>query len=827
MSYFKLALRLLWRDARSGELTILLMALIIAVTSSTAISLFSDRLQGTMNQQAADFMAADLLITSPTKVANAWLEKAQQLNLKAANGAEFSTMLIENDQLLLSSLKAVSQHYPLRGYLKTRQADYQDEQKVYSGPKVGKVWVDQRVLTSLNLSIGEPLQVGELSLTISRILSYEPDKSGTFYSLSPRVMIHTDDLVKTAILQAGSRVQYLFQFSGEEAAIKQFSAWLDGKLSPSQRLLDVHDNRPEIGAALERAERYLGLSSILVILIAGVAIAMAARRYTERHFNATAILRCLGCQQNQVLSLYGIQILVVGLVGSSIGCLLGWFAQYGLFYLLADLLPSTIASASLLALIIGFITGLVTLLGFALPPLLRLKKVSPLRVLRRELEPLSSSAWLVYGLAASIIAGMVWYFTQDLILSLIIIGVGFVTLSVLAGLIIVILIAVKRFLPRLNLSWRLGVQELVREPKANVGQILAFSITLLAMLLSFTVRNDLLKDWQNQLPVNAANYFAINIFPEQVADLRLLFKQKDIPTGEFYPVVRGRLISVNDQLAKQIVTKDSVGERSIQRDLSLTWSSRLPEGNEIIAGNWQAVQSSHQVSIEQELAESLNASVGDKLGFTIRQKDFTAVISSIRKVQWDNMKPNFYLIFSSGTLDSYPSTFITSFYLSEKNKPALNQLLKEYPSMTVLEVEMLLKQFEKILAQLTQAIDYLLLFALLAGISVLFASIYASLDARVHTGALLRTLGANRKLLKKSQFIEFATLGFIASLLAIIAKELISYFLYQHVFHLSYQANYWVWLVMPVMVSISLGFAGMRGLKRVITSSPVQVLRDL
>jgi len=827
MTYFKLALRLLWRDARSGELTILLLALVIAVTSSTAISLFSDRLQGTMNQQAADFMAADLLITGPTKISHDWLEKARQLNLKAANGAEFSTVLIENEQLLLSSLKAVSQHYPLRGYLKTRQADYQDEQRVYSGPVVGEVWVDQRVLTSLGVNIGEPLQVGELSLTISRILSYEPDKSGTFYSLSPRVMMHIDDLAKTAILQAGSRVQYLFQFSGEEADIKQFTAWLDGKLSASQRLLDVHDNRPEIGAALERAERYLGLSSILVILIAGVAIAMAARRYTERHFNATAILRCLGCQQNQVLSLYGIQILVVGLVGSSIGCLLGWFAQYGLFYLLADLLPSTIASASLLALVIGFITGLVTLLGFALPPLLRLKKVSPLRVLRRELEPLSSSAWLVYGLAASIVAGMVWYFTQDLKLSLIIIGVGFVTLGVLAGLIVLVLLAVKTFLPKLTLSWRLGIQELVREPKANIGQILAFSITLLAMLLSFTVRNDLLKDWQNQLPANAANYFAINIFPDQVADLKLLFKQKSIPTGEFYPVVRGRLISVNNQLAKEIVAKDSVGERSIQRDLSLTWSSNLPEGNEIIAGSWQLEQASYQVSIEQELAESLHAKVGDKLGFTIRQKDFTAVISSIRKVQWDNMKPNFYLIFSPGTLDSYPSTLITSFYLSKENKPALNQLVKQYPSMTVLEVEMLLKQFEKILTQLSQAIDYLLLFALLAGISVLFASIYSTLDSRMYSGALLRTLGSSRKLLKKSQFIEFATLGLIASLLAIIAKEFVSYFLYQQVLHMPYQVNYWVWVVMPTTVSICLGFAGMFGLRRVLTSSPVQVLRNL
>ena len=339
MSRLSLALRLLIRDGRSGELTILVLALIIAVTSSTAISLFTDRLQRTLTHQAAEFLAADLVIASPTELPSSWLEKANQLKLQRSNTAEFSSVLIENDELLLAGIKAVSEHYPLRGYLKNTVSDYTNEQTVYAGPEPGTAWVEQRVLSSLKLAIDDPLQVGEIKLRITRIITYEPDKRGNLYSLSPRVMIHTNDLPRTGILQPGSHVHYFFQFTGDEASLKQFNNWSKKLLNPSQRLMDIQEDRPEIGSALKRAERYLGLSSIVVILIAGVAIAMATRRYTERHFNATAILRCLGCKQSEILFLYSIQILIMGIAASLFGCLLGWLAQKGLFYLLATLLP--------------------------------------------------------------------------------------------------------------------------------------------------------------------------------------------------------------------------------------------------------------------------------------------------------------------------------------------------------------------------------------------------------------------------------------------------------------------------------------------------------
>ncbi len=517
MSRFNLALRLLWRDSRSGELTILILALIIAVTSSTAIALFSDRLQRTMTNQTAEFLAADLVIASPAPVPAEWLTKAMQLNLTQARTAEFSSVLIEHDELLLAGVKAVSAAYPLRGFLKTTTTDYSTETITQNGPEKGTAWLEKRILSALKLKLGDQLTVGEKQLTISNIITYEPDKKGDFYSFSPRVMINEGDLEATGIVQPGSHVHYNFQFTGETKALTEFKQWIKPQLNPSQRIMDIHEDRPELGSALDRAERYLGLSSTLVILISGVAIAMATRRYTERHFNATALLRCLGCKQNEILWLYSSQFIVLGVLASAIGCLLGWFAQEALFHLLRGLLPQHVASPGLLAVFFGFIIGMAVLLGFALPPLLRLKQVSPLRVLRRELEPLPSSAWLIYGLSIGIIGLLIWKYTDDIKMTATILGVGLMTLLALGLLIYGLLNLTCKLLPSMSLIWRFGLQGLLRNSRVSVSQILAFSITLVAMVLSFTVRTDLIDNWQKQLPDNAPNHFALNIFPDQQA----------------------------------------------------------------------------------------------------------------------------------------------------------------------------------------------------------------------------------------------------------------------------------------------------------------------
>ncbi|MFI3158503.1 MAG: FtsX-like permease family protein [Methylococcaceae bacterium] len=826
MTRFNLALRLLWRDSRSGELTILILALIIAVTSSTAIALFADRLQRTMVIQAAEFLAADLVISSPATVPAEWLSKASQLNLAQAHTVEFSSVLIEHDELLLAGIKAVSSTYPLRGFLKTTRSAA-SETVEHSGPKPGTAWVDRRILSALKLNLGDALHVGEKQLTISHIITYEPDKRGDFYSFSPRVMMNADDLQATGVLQPGSRMHYFFQFSGEAKALNEFKHWIKPQLNPSQRIMDIHEDRPELGSALERAERYLGLSSIIVILISGVAIAMATRRYTERHFNATAILRCLGCKQNEILRLYGSQFVVLGLLASAVGCLLGWFAQQALFHLLRSLLPQQVADPGLLAVFFGFIIGMAVLLGFALPPLLRLKKVSPLRVLRRELEPLPSSAWLIYGLAIGIIGVLIWRYTDDLKMTAIIIGVGLSALLILGLLVYALLRFSRRLLPYLGLTWRFGLQGLLKNSRGSVSQILAFSITLVAMVLSFTVRTDLLDDWRKQLPENAPNYFALNIFPDQQQSFRQDLQRQQISGTQFYPVVRGRLVAINNTPVQQIVSKDSQGENATHRELSLTWTKELPAENKIIAGSWWGDTQAGQVSVEQKLAKSLKIKTGDLLNFTVGSQQFTAAVSNIRELQWDTMKPNFYMIFSPGTLEAFPSTFITSFYVPESQKDFLNALIKKYPSTTLLEVDLILRQFKTILAQLTAAINYLLYFALMAGFTVLFAAVYATLDSRIHEGALMRTLGANRAFLTKTHIIEFSLLGLISGLLAVVISEAILYALYSYVMHIEFRVNFYLWLYVPLTGALFVGLAGCWGVRNVVNKSPLQVLREL
>jgi putative ABC transport system permease protein len=827
MNQFNLAFRLLSRDRRSGELSILILALIIAVTSSSAISLFADRLHRTMSTQAAEFLAADLVITTPELIPDHWLTKANKLNLEQARTAEFSTVLIENDELLLAGVKAVSNHYPLRGYLKTIQPDnYSEEEIKHQGPATGKAWVDRRVLSTLKLSIGDQLIVGEKSLTISQVISYEPDKRGDLYSLSPRVMINDADLNATQVLKPGSHVHYFFQFSGSAKSLKQFNRWLKPQLNASQRLMDIHEDRPELGNALNRAEQYLGLSSIIVILIAGVAIAMSTRRYSERHFNTTAIMKCLGSSQNEILRLYLYQFIILGISACILGLIFGWFAQEMLFFLLRDLLPAKVASPGMIAILLGFISGLAILLAFALPPLLRLKKVSPLRVLRRELDPLPSSAWFVYGLALSLIGLLIWKYTEDFKMTGIIIGGGIVT-TVVSGISLYgILILSRKALPFVGLSWRFGLQGLLRSPQASVGQILAFSITLLAMILSFTVRTELLDNWQKQLPENAPNHFVLNIFPQQLNAFKQQLQQKKITDSSFYPVVRGRLIKINDIAVQQIVSKDSQGERATHRDLSLTWAKTLPEDNKTIAGVWDAIEK-NQVSVEQKLAKSLNVKLGDKLTFTIGSQQMYATVSHIRSVQWDTMKPNFYMIFSPKTIETYATTYITSFYLADNNKKVLNTLVKQFSGITVLEVDLLLRQFKKILTQLTAAINYLLYFALLAGFTVLFAAVYSTLDNRIYEGSLMRTLGASRALLRKAHLIEFSLLGLMSGFIAIFMSELLVFVLYTYVFHPDYQINLLLWVGVPLTSACCIAISGYFGVRSVVNKSPMRVLREL
>lgn len=827
MKTLRLSWRLFLRDGRSGELTVLAAALLIAVTGSTAISVFADRLQRTMTAQAADFLAADMVVASSTPLPDEWGAEAARLKLRQAYTVEFSSVLMEHGELLLAGVKAVSGAYPLRGHLNVTGSDYSAETTVYHGPPPGQAWVEKRILAALQLRVGEYLTVGDKALQVTQILTFEPDKHGDLYSFSPRVMINAADLEATQVVQPGSHVHYFLQFSGEKAVLNALKRWLKRRLNPSQRIMDIHEDRPELGSALDRAQRYLGLSSILVVLLAGVAIAMATNRYSERHFDRTAILRCLGCRQGRILRLYGYQLLLLGTATSLAGCLLGWFAQQALFKLLRNLLPQSVADPSPLALAFGFSSGMVILAGFALPPLLRLKRVAPLRVLRRDLEPLPPSAWLVYGMALSVIAGLVWRYTEDLRLTGTVLGGGLLAVLPLAGFTYAILLFCRRLLPKMNLPWRFAMRAVLREPRAGVGQIIAFGVVLTAMLVNFNVRTGLLANWKKQLPANAPNHFALNIFPQQVEAFRQSLEALKISGSRFYPVVRGRLVEINAVAVQQIVSKDSPGEQATHRELSLTWSVELPEDNKIAAGQWWAGGKTGLVSVEEKLADSLRLKLGDTLVFTVGSEQLSATVTSFRRLDWDTMKPNFYMIFSPGTLDRYPNTDLTSFFLAPEQKNALNVLVKQFPNVTVLEVDMILRQFNAILRQLTAGIDYILYFAALAGFTVLFAAVQATLDKRLYDGVVLRTLGANRRLLRAIQWREFACLGFAAGLLAVALSQIVLFMVYTRVLNIAFVSNPGALLAVPPFAALVVGIAGTWGVRDVLRKSPLRVFREL
>lgn len=822
-----LATRQLLRDARAGELRVLFFALLVAVAASTAIGYFSARLNDGMLMRATEFLGADLRLSGSSPAAPEQVSSGTQLGLDHAQVVEFSSVIASDAGIQLASVKAADSAYPLRGQLKSAAAPYEAEQ-TGPGPQPGEVWAEARLFAALELNVGDSIEVGSKTLILRRVLTYEPDRAGDFYSLTPHVLMHLDDLAATGVVQPGSRVRYHELWRGTPQALGAYRQAIGTNLAANQRLEDARDGNRQIGSALGRAERYLNLASLAAVLLAGVAVALSAARFAARRFDASALLRCLGLSRNQALGLFSLQLALLGLGASLIGALLGWLAQHGLFYLLQGLLPAQIPAGGLWPALAGIATGLVALAGFALPPLAALGRVPPLRVLRHDMLPVPASSWLVYGAALFALGLIMWRLSLDLQLTLALLGGGLVTALLLGGLLLLGLQSLRRLLARSSLHWRLGLGQLLRYPLAAAGQALAFGLILLAMSLIALLRGELLDTWQNQLPEQAPNHFALNVLPADKDAFAARLAELSPHPAPLYPVVPGRLTMINGEPVRQIVSKESQGERAVRRDLSLTWSADLPEGNQLLAGAWWNASTADDlpgVSVESELAKSLQLKLGDRLRFNVGGLDRDARVSNLREVDWNSFQPNFYMIFEPGTLQDLPVTYLTSFYLPAQQERQLVELSRAFPAVTLLQVEALLAQLRSILAQVTLAIEFVLLFVLAAGLAVLFAGLQATLDERIRQGALLRALGAERKLLVKARRAEFALLGATSGLLAAIGCELISFLLYRFAFDLAWHAHPWL-LLLPLIGALLVGGAGVLGTRRALNVSPLTVLRE-
>ena len=822
-----LALRQLLRDARSGELRVLFFALLIAVASSTAIGYFSARLNGAMLLRATEFLGADLLLSGSAPATAEQIEVGRRLGLEHAQVVEFSSVIATDKGIQLASIKAASTGYPLRGELKSAAALYQPEQPG-EGPGPGEAWAEARLFAALDLQVGQSIEVGNLSLRLTRVLTYEPDRAGDFYSLTPRVLMHLDDLPATGVVQPGSRVRYRELWRGDEQSLKRYQSDIEKNLAAHQSIEDARSGNRQIGGALGRAERYLNLASLAAVLLAGVAVALSAARFAARRFDSSALLRCLGLSRHEALSLFALQLAALGLLACMAGAALGWGGQLILFKLLEGLLPAGVPPGGALPALAGMATGLVALAGFALPPLAALGRVPPLRVLRRDLLPVPPSSWLVYGTALLALGLIMWRLSLDLKLTLALLGGGLLTTLMLGGLLLLTLRSLRRLLARASLPWRLGLGQLLRYPLAAAGQALAFGLILLAMALIALLRGELLDTWQDQLPEQAPNHFALNVLPAEKEAFAARLAEISPQPAPLYPIIAGRLIEINGAAVKQIVSKDSTGDRAIRRDLSLTWSAELPSGNELIAGQWWVPGTAGQVpgvSVESELAESLKLQLGDVLTFDVGGLQREALVSSLRKVEWDSFQPNFYMIFEPGTLQDLPATYLTSFYLPPNSEQQLVELARAFPAATLLQVEALLAQLRSILAQVTLAVEYVLLFVLAAGLTVLFAGLQSTLDERIRQGALLRALGAERRLLIAARRTEFTLLGATSGVLAAIGCELVSFLLYRFVLDLPWQPHAWL-LLLPLIGALLVGTAGVLGTRRALNVSPLAVLRE-
>ncbi|PRY72651.1 ABC transporter permease [Halomonas ventosae] len=843
----RLSARGLIRDLRAADVRALALALALAVAASTMIGFFLDRLDRGLTRQAGQLAGGDVVLEQGRPFEEAVRRALEEAGLTLSDQVDMVSMVSRGDRFQPASLKVVDSVYPHYGTARVDRGN--GVESLAHGPAPGEAWVAPRLALLMELEVGDRVRLGETELEVGGVIEREPDQSAGFGSFNPRLMMHRDDLDATGLVQEGSRVEFELLAAGSAEAVARIEPLLQRLRREGVEVRDVRQDRPQLGNALARAEKYLGLAGLAAVLLAGVAVAMSTRRYVDRHLDTAALLRCFGATQRELLRLFVLQLLWLALASSALGALLGLAGQALLVRLLSTFLPFSLPAPGMLPLWLGVFTALAVLAGFAGPTLLRLKRVSALKVLRRELDPLPPSAWVVVGFAALVFGGLLWLYSGDPWLAAGLLLGGLVMLVVLWGLGGVLLGLVLRGTARLPRSRgpadgmatavRLGGQQLARRRQASLGQLLAFSVTFFAVAMIALVRGDLLTTWQAQLPADTPNHFAINIQPQERDAFASALAGAADARSALYPMVRGRLTAINDQLPQEAVPAESRGDNALRRELNLTWRETLPEGNRVVAGEWfaegqdsetggwldevaaepppTASEAAVPISMEDGLAERLGIALGDRLTFTIGSDAVTGEVTSLRSLDWESFRPNFYVIFPPATLERFGHSYITAFHLGDDDRDLLRQLVRAFPGVTLLDVEAILGQVREVLTQVTRAVELVLGFVLLAGISVLYAALIASLPVRAHESGLLRVFGASNRLLSRMQAAEFAVLGLASGLMGALLAELAAAGIYLAWFDLAPRIHWLLWLTLPPVGALLIGLIGhllSRGLRQ-------------
>ena len=841
MTLLRLGLWLLRRERSSGEWRVLLLALIIGVGSVSTTGFLGDRIKRAMSEQGAGFLGADLLVTSPRPI-DSWPAHS----LQTSSALEFASMVSRDEAFQLATLRAVDAAYPLRGEVRIADRPFEAGAARPAQPPPGAVYVDQELLTLLNADVGDAVQIGEATFSIAGVVVAEPGQLGGVFGFAPRVFLRADAVEATRVLQPGSRLTYLYQFAGEPEPLAAFGAALKPTLETTQRLIGSRDGVETLRGAFANADRYLQLTALISLLLSVAAIAIAAHRHALRHYDQAALLRCMGATTAQLRTLYAVQLLTLGLLGSLAGVAIGALMQQALAGLILPDAVTRLPSLGAAPVGVAVLSGLLALAGASLPALMRLIRVPPLRVLRRDLPPLPVAAWLSVTVSGSALLILIAWYAGDAKL----VGIFVGALAALVGVLILLArlaLVAGRGVQKISYGpVRFGLAQLLRHRFDSTLQLGAFTLALFLVALLALVRSDLVDGWRQQLPENAPNHFLVNIAPHQQEAVATFLAEHRLEASELYPMVRGRLVSKNGLPIADTLPPEARDTNTLRRELNLTWTATLPANNTLLAGTWHGERRgpapiegtpagapllrsdpSAEISVESGMAERLNLAIGDTLGFGSGDQTITARITSIRSVKWESMQPNFFVIFAPGPLDALPASSIASIYVPPEATSALPGFVRTFPGITILALDKLIANIEAVFAQIIGAIQLLLGFLLAAGMAVVVATLLASLDARQQEAVLLRTLGAQRAYLAKGLWSEFIALGVLAGLLASVCAEIAMALIAERLFDLPLRLHPWLWLALPLAGALLVGMSGWLTTRHITRVPPMQSIRAL
>jgi putative ABC transport system permease protein len=831
-----LALKMLLRSWRGGQLGLIFSALVLAVAVVTSVALLAERVERALVKESSSFLAADLVVSSSQATDSDWLQRAEQQGIRTARIASFASMTFAGDEMHLASIKAVESSYPLRGAVKRSTVpfatDESDIESVMSGPKPGDLWVDSRLLPLLNIELGDTVDVGDGSFKVSHILIEEPDSGSSFSAYGARILMSWSDLPASGVIQPGSRVSYRFLIAAAEDNADNFDDyvdWLNQQLDVHDRIITPDEAQASIASTMDKGRRFLLLAGSIGVVLAGIALALASHHFANGQLLQVALFKSWGISANRVRKLYIQQIVLLAIGGSLMGLLIGWGFHQLLVSAVREWLPIALPMAGARPWITGFATGILCLIGFTLPALWHLPTQSPLAVLRRDTQVKSLNSLMRGSLGVLTVAVLLFWYSENFYLSMAIL-LGFaITALASIGVGLVLLRLGKTYGHWMGSIWRLALSNLWRRKKPSLIQMVGFSGAIALLMIMTVVRTSLVDEWRWQLAEDAPNHFLVNVAAYELEGVKNLVDQRELETAGWYSMVRGRITHLNNQLPSE-VAKD--GHESLRRELNLSWTSDLPEGNKIIQGQWwgtgnESTNNLAPVSLEEELLHELGLAIGDTVRFSVGGLSFDAVITSTRSLNWDSMTPNFYFLFPEGYLEDYPRTHMTSLYIPSEDKLLINDLLRKYPTVQVIELDKIIDRIRSIVSQVTRGLEMMTLLILGCGILVMFAAVSLSMNERLQESAILRTLGSSRRLILGVQWVEFTTLGVMAGFLAALGAEFAVAMLQRFMFSLPFTWHSWLWIAGPLGGGLLVGLLGVVYSRKAVTQPPLRVLNSL